>query len=450
MDPARPLRLHSEKGKFYILVKGSKANKIVKKYVKIPSQYSNSLAQAQKYVLNKLPKIKIKSIKRRSNKGRKRQAARKVYEKRIDATKKQLLARLDELTKKYNELLKANSNKMQLEMVDNLRKQTANILRRLDAQPQQLMLEPPPVAKMIEGPKPDRKEPDEEKPDNVDDPYSSSKVVEELSDAKIKLANQQAKRAEEAERRRLGQLRRRDREREQPAAAPRWPAPIRPPPLPEIDMDDPDPPDADLDYISPPLPSDFEPVSDDDRSNASEEQRMLNEFIDQQSALESLDQGNIPGRGRRGRALWTDEIDDYFRDTPEYLGTFASDELDDIDKIDLPAAMVINTANSNQPGEHWVALYISPTSVEYYDPFGDIPSDKLLASIKTLVKRQDLPNLLKLKINHQKNQDNRSSSCGYFAIRFLDERLHDTSFKDATRFKQQGGEETIKKEFKLI
>ena len=49
----------------------------------------------------------------------------------------------------------------------------------------------------------------------------------------------------------------------------------------------------------------------------------------------------------------------------------AKDELPEIVET-YPVALVCNTHNADQPGEHWVAMYVDEVG-DYFDPYGQAP-----------------------------------------------------------------------------
>ena len=51
-----------------------------------------------------------------------------------------------------------------------------------------------------------------------------------------------------------------------------------------------------------------------------------------------------------------------------FIGVYPRDQLPVIKT--LPCALVANTDDSKNPGEHWVAMYFSRTKTEYFDSFG--------------------------------------------------------------------------------
>jgi len=173
--------------------------------------------------------------------------------------------------------------------------------------------------------------------------------------------------------------------------------------------------------------------------------------------LQSLEKTGSSLRKRTGPALWSDEIEDYFKGNPEFAGVFSVDEMKYLPKKELPFGFVVNMSKADEPGTHWCSVWITPDSIEYYDPTGEDPPDILVKGIKKKLNEWQIPILMKFKVNKVKGQNNSTNNCGYFAIRFLDERMAGKSFAAATRFESDGvvnmqksGEAAIKKEFKLI
>ena len=174
----------------------------------------------------------------------------------------------------------------------------------------------------------------------------------------------------------------------------------------------------------------------------------------------------IRGKGKILKALYNDQIEETFKDDPRFTGTYAVDEIKDIPK-QIPQAFVINTAPIHaKDGDpkftfHWQAVYISPDSVEFYDSYGDEPTKEVIDQLIQVIHSWKLPILLKFKVNRVAGQNNKSETCGYFACRFIDERLNGVPFDQATRFRrpdnyspvehqENEGEQALRREFTLI
>ncbi len=174
------------------------------------------------------------------------------------------------------------------------------------------------------------------------------------------------------------------------------------------------------------------------------------------------------GRGRKGSgercvsngrkyltALYDDEINYYFADQPLFSGTIASDEIDKL-PLQIPQGFIMNTAKRSDPeGEHWIAVNITPDSLEYYDSEALPPTKDFIIRIKKLINEIS-PNMLKFKINRVMDQKPGTNYCGYHAMRFLDDRFNGIPYELTTRFNKPikdestAGRNDIKKEFSII
>lgn len=160
------------------------------------------------------------------------------------------------------------------------------------------------------------------------------------------------------------------------------------------------------------------------------------------------------GLGSELPALYNDEIEDFFSNEklyPNFGGVIAADQIKELPKK-LPIGFIMNLDESNEPGSHWVAVYISGDSVEYYDPLAQPPSESFKKDIKKYLESMKVPTLMKFKINKVADQHGNSHKCGYHSIRFLDDRFRGVPFKNTTRFENNSkeGEEKINKEFQYI
>lgn len=129
-----------------------------------------------------------------------------------------------------------------------------------------------------------------------------------------------------------------------------------------------------------------------------------------------------------GNGLLTSQINEimesYIR--KGFLGTFPIDKIGAIDTKKKRFGFVINLDSSDKPGSHWVACYIDTNkdmSAEYYDSFGDNPPKEFMKNIKKLIDKLNVNVYLRFKVSKIIQQDNDSNNCGYFAVRFLMERL---------------------------
>ena len=157
-------------------------------------------------------------------------------------------------------------------------------------------------------------------------------------------------------------------------------------------------------------------------------------------------------------ALTTQDINNIMFPFNYYIGCFSNDQIDKIIKYikknDLSKfCFILNTLNykDNKKIGHWVSIYGDLTdeyTLEYYDSFGNEPNKELKRKLKNLIADLQPDYYLKFKINKQKEQGNNNFLCGYFAIKFLIERLNNISFKEATKYKTIKENENDIEEFK--
>ena len=92
-------------------------------------------------------------------------------------------------------------------------------------------------------------------------------------------------------------------------------------------------------------------------------------------------------------------------------------------KILRPCAFIANTHPSTKPGEHWVAIYVSPKGKgEYFDSYGLPPLQK---DIKNYMEEQ-CPN--GWKYNPFVLQDANSFTFGYYCVLYVISKSHGLKF----------------------
>jgi hypothetical protein len=106
-----------------------------------------------------------------------------------------------------------------------------------------------------------------------------------------------------------------------------------------------------------------------------------------------------------------------------FVGVFARDELPI--RVRIPSCFIINTHNRNQPGEHWLAIFLNKDgSVEFFDSMGLPPSfyklDKYLETISNN----------KIRYSTKRLQGFFSNYCGVYCLYFLYQRSRGVLFED--------------------
>ena len=128
------------------------------------------------------------------------------------------------------------------------------------------------------------------------------------------------------------------------------------------------------------------------------------------------------GDGAGNNGLLDSKIAELMRDVPGFKGVYALDELKNVSKE--PGSFIYNTFPRAAGDGHWIACIITPDTIEHYDSFGEEPPAIFIDNFKNIGKQ--------FKINNVKFQDVNSSNCGYFAMKFIRDRLAGKSFKDCT------------------
>ena len=80
------------------------------------------------------------------------------------------------------------------------------------------------------------------------------------------------------------------------------------------------------------------------------------------------------------------------------------------------SGLVINMMDSNDGGgSHWVAMYMDGKSnVTYFDSYGASAPEE----IRSLLRASDITTY---KINATRLQGDKSTACGYYCLKFLDD-----------------------------
>lgn len=147
-------------------------------------------------------------------------------------------------------------------------------------------------------------------------------------------------------------------------------------------------------------------------------------------------------KGLRSKRTWfntnninevMEQYQDLYKDKFQFLGAQPSDfskvavvNWKKIKKIPY-LGIIFNTDPHNQPGRHWLAVFIDNVNkkVDYFDSLGKLPNKNIASFLKYFKKYQFTFN----KKEHQKG----GSNCGAYSCYFIIERLKGKSFEDITK-----------------
>jgi len=166
-------------------------------------------------------------------------------------------------------------------------------------------------------------------------------------------------------------------------------------------------------------------------------------------ALRFEGKGNSKGNSKDG--LYNDEISKILKaNIKDYIPVIASNEINDMIRYVKPDlkrfGFIINTSDSSSDGSgndgkpvgHWRACYINNEddyqSIEIFDPLVNEPENGLVQGLREIAKKMNPETLFKFKINYLQRQNKNTGTCGYHAIKFLDDRFNGVPFSVASGY----------------
>ena len=157
------------------------------------------------------------------------------------------------------------------------------------------------------------------------------------------------------------------------------------------------------------------------------------------------------GKGNGDTGMYNDEITNFLqKETNMYVPVIATDELNKLFQHIKPNmkkfAFVINTVPSQAdgtgtdgyPSGHWRTVFIDNRddypSIEWFDPLGGPPEKSIVKALKKMATTINPERLFLFKQNMMKRQNDVSSNCGQFCIKFIDDRNRGVPFSKATGY----------------
>lgn len=173
---------------------------------------------------------------------------------------------------------------------------------------------------------------------------------------------------------------------------------------------------------------------------------IYNEYIVKANELKKFGSGDKTKDG-----LYNDEIEKILKaKVKNFVPVIASDEVDNLMRYVKPNmkrfGFIINTSDSSSDGSgsdgkpvgHWYSCYINNEddfpSIEIFDPLVNEPSPSLISGLRKIAKVMNPENMFKLKINSLQRQSKNMGTCGYHAIKFLDDRFNGVPFSEASGY----------------
>lgn len=150
--------------------------------------------------------------------------------------------------------------------------------------------------------------------------------------------------------------------------------------------------------------------------------------------------------------LYNDQIEKMIKKRiKDFVPVIPADKTDEllnyVKRGDKRFGAIVNTADSSSDGTgknnntlgHWTAVYInnedSYPSIEYFNSLvdDDIP-DRLYNSLRKIARKINPEMYFKFKPNMIRRQDAKKSTCGFHAMKFLDNRYNGVPFHQASGY----------------
>ena len=95
-------------------------------------------------------------------------------------------------------------------------------------------------------------------------------------------------------------------------------------------------------------------------------------------------------------------------------------------------SFILNTQPHTVKIGHWVAVFVTLTTIEYYDSLVGQPPSTFMKRLKPFLKPGQI---YQYKVNTVKRQSNKSNNCGYYAMEFITDRYKGKTYKEPSHFK---------------
>ena len=110
-----------------------------------------------------------------------------------------------------------------------------------------------------------------------------------------------------------------------------------------------------------------------------------------------------------------------------FCGVKSINEINNL-KLKKPCSLIVNTHKSNQPGEHWFAIYLPlGKPIEIFDSFGLMPNYNELKSFVNINGKSFIYN--KKHLQHYSN-----NTCGLFCLLYILFRSRNFSYIKIMKF----------------
>ncbi len=161
------------------------------------------------------------------------------------------------------------------------------------------------------------------------------------------------------------------------------------------------------------------------------------------------------GEGKLGSdgddGLYNDEIEKIMKKRiKDFVPVIPADKTEEllkyVKKGDKRFSAIINTSDSSSDGTgkngndlgHWTSIYINNEddypSIEYFDPLVSEIPERLYNSLRKIARKLNPEIYFKFKSNMIRRQKMNKSTCGWHAMRFIEDRINGVDFPTASGY----------------
>lgn len=188
--------------------------------------------------------------------------------------------------------------------------------------------------------------------------------------------------------------------------------------------------------------------------------------LDKEERRREREKRKIEGKGDDGDdGLYNDQIEKIMKKrVKDYVPVIPIDKTDEllkyVGKADKRFGAIINTADSTSDGTgtrgnslgHWYSIFINNEddypSIEVFDPLvSEKIDDRLYNTLRKIAKKMNPEMYFKFKQNMLRRQKLTKSTCGFHAMKFVEDRMNGIPFSEASGYdgfieKQKGADDS--------
>lgn len=184
-----------------------------------------------------------------------------------------------------------------------------------------------------------------------------------------------------------------------------------------------------------------------------EAEQRLREFERREERRKAKEKKKMEGKGDDGDdGLYNDEIEKIMiKRVKDYVPVIPADKTEELLKYvkrgDKRFSAIVNTADSSSDGTgksgnslgHWYSVFINNEddypSIEVFDPLvSEKIDDRLYNTLRKIARKMNSEMYFKFKQNMLRRQKLNKSTCGWHAMKFIEDRINGVPFSEASGY----------------